>query len=279
MVDTLKTRIILQEVGQADRKYRRIVANIVAPPSYCGHTIDYITDSKDYDLYAILAIVSSSFTEWRFRLTSTSNHVSVREIGNMLIPRFKIGKSPLLSSSSSDGNKSIQRFLTLAESLKINSIRKELLQSLVSSGKSAFWPLVVHDGFAALGRRLCFLGRLRFNLVKEFLAWLGDFLITEVDKWKRNGVFRVFHTLNFKTFYSICRTNRAIIGLVNWDGREVHKRLSEEFEKALAQLHLALDESNEIEDLIDEVIFTMMDVDPSVQETIRERAGTRQPST
>ncbi|RJQ55479.1 MAG: hypothetical protein C4526_03520 [Nitrospiraceae bacterium] len=72
--------------GAAIDNWRRIIATIIGKDSFCSDTINYIVNPKEYNLFAILALLNSSLWEWRFRLTSTNNHVNSYEIDSMPMP-------------------------------------------------------------------------------------------------------------------------------------------------------------------------------------------------
>ncbi len=74
--------------GAAIDNWRRIIATIIDPGNFCSDTINYIAQPKSLTLFTILAFLNSSLWEWRFRLTSTTNHVNSYEIDAMLIPRI-----------------------------------------------------------------------------------------------------------------------------------------------------------------------------------------------
>ena len=72
--------------GAAIDNWRRIIACILSPGKFCSDTINYIVNPRVFDLFAILALLNSRLFEWRFRLTSTTNHVNAYEIDSMPIP-------------------------------------------------------------------------------------------------------------------------------------------------------------------------------------------------
>ncbi len=72
--------------GSAIDNWRRIIAAIVEKDNFCSDTINYIVNPKEYALFSILALLNSSLWEWRFRLTSTNNHVNSYEIDSMPMP-------------------------------------------------------------------------------------------------------------------------------------------------------------------------------------------------
>jgi len=79
------TRIGYQR-GAAIDNWRRIIATIIEKGNFCSDTVNYIVNPKQLNLFAILAFLNSSLWEWRFRLTSTNNHVNAYEINGMPIP-------------------------------------------------------------------------------------------------------------------------------------------------------------------------------------------------
>ncbi len=72
--------------GAAIDNWRRIIATIIERENFCSDTINYIVNPIEYDLFSILALLNSSLWEWRFRLTSTNNHVNSYEIDPMPMP-------------------------------------------------------------------------------------------------------------------------------------------------------------------------------------------------
>jgi len=78
------TRIGYQR-GAAIDNWRRIIATIIEKGNFCSDTVNYIINPKQLNLFAILAFLNSSLWEWRFRLTSTNNHVNAYEINGMPI--------------------------------------------------------------------------------------------------------------------------------------------------------------------------------------------------
>ena len=68
--------------GAAIDNWRRIIACVIEPGSFCSDTINYIVRPKA-DLYFVLGLLNSSLCEWRFRLTSTNNHVNSYEVDRL----------------------------------------------------------------------------------------------------------------------------------------------------------------------------------------------------
>lgn len=78
-------RIALQEVSNMQLK-RRLNATIIPPGRFLGHTCNYILSENKDLMYLILGLFNSKLLNWRFKITSTTNHVSGREVGQLPIP-------------------------------------------------------------------------------------------------------------------------------------------------------------------------------------------------
>ncbi len=80
------TRIGFQEVANMQLKYR-IKCALIPKGTFLAHTVNYIISEDENKLKFIMALLNSKLLNWRFKLTSTNNHVSGNEIRNLPIPR------------------------------------------------------------------------------------------------------------------------------------------------------------------------------------------------
>ena len=87
------TRIGYQR-GSAIDNWRRIISTIIEKGNFCSDTINYIVNPKDVNIYFLLSLLNSSLWEWRFRLTSTNNHVNSYEIDGMPIRHISFTTPP-----------------------------------------------------------------------------------------------------------------------------------------------------------------------------------------
>lgn len=283
--DISKSRLILQEASPADN-YRRLIATCVDGGRFCGHTINYVTDIKSQDIYAVLAVFNSTVSEWRFRLTSTTNHVSGREVGNILVPVYAFSKDLMLIEKNfqeekgvkaieriwRERNKRIEEHLQSIASGDVRALNTQLMESIRRNRGQSCWPDEVHDALAALSRRLCQQGETINTKVYGFLDWLDDYLKTETRKWKGSSAFRLFHNLDFQTFFQMCKKNGF------HPGPEERKVLLKEFGKVEEAVRESNEESRRIEDIVDESLFLMMNL--SIQEIsmVKRNSGRRMPS-
>lgn len=77
-----KERRIGYQRSAAIDNWRRIIACVIEPGNFCSDTINYIIKPK-VDFYFVLGLLNSSLYEWRFRLTSTNNHVNSYEVDTL----------------------------------------------------------------------------------------------------------------------------------------------------------------------------------------------------
>jgi hypothetical protein len=90
-------RIGLQR-GAAVDNWRRLIGCIIPPDEFCFDTV-LLLSPKYIDLHCLLGLVNSQLWEWRFRCTSTTNHVNEYELFDYPIP------PSLLDAKSSDSIK------------------------------------------------------------------------------------------------------------------------------------------------------------------------------
>lgn len=272
--DTKNERIILQEVTRADRDYRRIVPALVEPPSYCGHSANYITDTNPYNIHAILAIIGSSLVEWRFRMTSTSNHVSGREIENIPLPVFRF--TPL-DAKQRIGGERIVEFHHLLEEQKYQKF-SECVENEIRISNQNKWNTGIHDALAALGQWLTNLAKESSQTKERFLGWLEDYLQTSVTEWVATGGFRLIVEAPFKKFYSTIDRNASLLGLADWNTKERHEVLKREYQATVSHMAELKQESDRTEDLVDKILFDMLQLSPQLRRRIEHKAGSRYPS-
>jgi type I restriction-modification system DNA methylase subunit len=156
--------------GAAIDNWRRIIATIIEAGNYCSDTINYILKPKEVDLFAVLALLSSSLWEWRFRLTSTNNHVNAYEIDGMPFPQF---------SFTTPKTKRVN-YLTKAKQLYQYSLKDGTPETVLAfvTEQLAAKPEradVIHDLLAFLAEQMTALNWEKRAAVKQFLANLKDF--------------------------------------------------------------------------------------------------------
>jgi hypothetical protein len=82
----LQRRIGWQE-SSAQNNFRRIIAALIPKGHFCNHKINYIPEnSSKLPLDFVLALLNTTFSDWFFRLSSTSAAVSHYQINQLPVP-------------------------------------------------------------------------------------------------------------------------------------------------------------------------------------------------
>src|SRR5439155_5007191 len=156
--------------GSAIDNWRRIIATIIDAGNFCTDTINYITRPKTLDINAVLGLMNSSLWEWRFRLTSTNNHVNAYEIDGMPFPQFAFGTPENKRAAVVEQAKQIYRH-SLADGGPTAVIAFVAEQFAAKPERSD----VVHDLLAFLAEQMTALNREKRAAAKQFLTDLKDF--------------------------------------------------------------------------------------------------------
>lgn len=88
-------RIAMQGMTGAN-DYIRLIMSIVPAGLYLANSCNYILPSKEYNLYALLAILNSKLMNWFFRCFSTNSNVNGYEVDNFPIAKLKESESKKL---------------------------------------------------------------------------------------------------------------------------------------------------------------------------------------
>lgn len=85
--DILNPRIACQQIANMDAK-KRLKFALVEPNTILGNSLNYINilSRSQSSLYGLLAVMNSILMDWRFRITSSNNHVNNYEINYFPIP-------------------------------------------------------------------------------------------------------------------------------------------------------------------------------------------------
>jgi Alw26I/Eco31I/Esp3I family type II restriction m6 adenine DNA methyltransferase len=204
--------------GAAIDNWRRLIACILPSGEFCSDTINYIANPRVFDLFAILAILNSTLFEWRFRLTSTTNHVNAYEIDSMPIPPIGFVTPPaerarLLKEGKRLYFEALERaeladsarelfsdLLTFVEERlkKIHKPDPELVRKHNEDPLNKNWQIpegasweqsdVVHDLLAFLAEEMIRLNQEIQQEMKAFLSWLETELRVRPDEEGNTGI-------------------------------------------------------------------------------------------
>lgn len=97
-IDTQKIRIVGQQISNMESK-QRLKFSIINKGCLIGNSLNYLVISKNsYNItsYVMIALLNSILLDWRFRVTSTNNHINNYEIDdlpiNIIIDKKNINK-------------------------------------------------------------------------------------------------------------------------------------------------------------------------------------------
>ncbi len=163
--DHLRKRIGYQR-GSAIDNYRRIIATIIEPGFFCSDTIAYFVDVK-YNLYTVLALLNSKLAEWRFNLTSTTNHVNPYEIDAIPIPSLNF------TTPAERRQKALENTIALYNQYQNNGNHDPILAQVKHHlSQQPEEADVIHDLLAYLAEQMIELNKQKQTEIKSFLQWL-----------------------------------------------------------------------------------------------------------
>ncbi len=199
--------------GAAIDNWRRIIACIIEPNSFCSDTVNYIVRPQN-DLYFVLSLLNSQLFEWRFRLTSTNNHVNSYEVDslplrpiNFTTPKEQRGQ--LLE----EARKLYQEYLDNQDWDKILAFVFERLpvnEDGIPDMKHEQSD-VVHDLLAFLAEEMTRLNKEKQSKIKSFLTWLEkEILKGSVEDQKNKTKIKDFHEGTFEDLLDIFKKNKTV---------------------------------------------------------------------
>jgi Alw26I/Eco31I/Esp3I family type II restriction m6 adenine DNA methyltransferase len=238
--------------GSAIDNWRRIIATIIEPGNFCSDTINYIINPKEINLFTILALLNSSLWEWRFRLTSTNNHVNSYEIDGMPMIRFHF------VTKESEREKLLEKGKSLYE----ESINKEddkyvieFVEYLLSAKPERSDG--VHDLLAFLAEQMIEMNKEKQKEIKGFLTWLEGYLGTKIDDLTNKTKIRSYYELSWGDLLEVLGQNRRRINRVDVTSRGPQEKIKKEFEDSLSKLGPLLSRIQDTDDLIDKIVYKL----------------------
>lgn len=121
-----KSRLVCQQIANQNNSDRLIFA-MVEPNTFCGNSLNYICwEGEDEALWneVLLGILNSTLLDWRFKITSTNNHVNNYEIDELPIPINDVHNPQLSNKLLAVG--SIARELAVCPLDQIKPLTKKL---------------------------------------------------------------------------------------------------------------------------------------------------------
>ena len=264
--------------GSAIDNWRRIIATIIEKGNFCSDTINYIVNPKQLDLFAILALLDSSLWEWRFRLTSTNNHVNAYEIDSMPILRISFA-TPKEEREKlvHEGKKFYKKYLENGDWNSLlffidHCLKKQHIPDPELVKKHNADPLnkdfqiregelveqsdVIHDLLAFLAEKMIEYNKEKNKETKSFLGWLEREVGIKVEDLTGKTIIKKYHETTGDNLIIILRKNKKKLH-IDTSRRDFQDRLFTEFDKSLQKL-IPLNHKIEITDhLIDQIVYKL----------------------
>ena len=242
--------------GAAIDNWRRIIATIIEPGNFCTDTVNYISKPKTFDLFAILALLSSSVWEWRFRLTSTNNHVNAYEIDAMPLPRIDFTTPTAKRATQLDKARSLYE-KSLPDGDAANALR--FIEAELQAGRAD----VVHDLLAFLAERMMAMNAEKRTTAKQFLTDLKDFHSIEARALNPKMKLDEFWKLEAADVFAHLRKNTKMLATQNVHLTEgTDEKIRARFSKSKSAL-VPLEKQIAFTDtLIDEIVYRLYALTP-----------------
>jgi Alw26I/Eco31I/Esp3I family type II restriction m6 adenine DNA methyltransferase len=199
--------------GSAIDNWRRIIACIVEPVNFCSDTINYIVKPQA-SLFFVLGLLNSRLFEWRFQLTSTTNHVNSYEVDSLPL------RPVSFHTPTSEREQLLQQAKKLYEDYLQNQKWDNVLafiggclpQSADGTPDTQHEKSdVVHDLLAFLAEEMVRLNKEKQAKIKEFLTWLeNEVLKGPVEDQKNKTRIKNFHEGTFEGLLDILKVNNAV---------------------------------------------------------------------
>ncbi|WP_199247711.1 Eco57I restriction-modification methylase domain-containing protein [[Phormidium] sp. ETS-05] len=172
---TQLTRICYQRNAALD-SYKRLIFAILPTPCYCFDSISYFLINDKNQAFALMALLNYRLLEWRFRLTSSNNHVSTSEIAALPVPKFNFTTpQPQRQQSLASAINLYHEYQKNGDfDVILSQVRHHLSQQPEESD-------VIHDLLAYLAEQMTDLNQHKQAEIQGFLQWLESFIGSPID--------------------------------------------------------------------------------------------------
>lgn len=259
-----KERRIGYQRGAAIDNWRRIIACVIEPGSFCSDTINYIVRPKA-DFYFVLGLLNSSLYEWRFRLTSTNNHVNSYEVDGLpLRPISFTTPQAEREQLLKENKRRYKDYLQTKDWGEVLSFVGECLPQKPdgSSNTEQEHLDVVHDLLAFLAEEMTKLHKERQTEAKGFLTWLEGYLGVGIEDMKNKTKVKDYSKaeVGWEGFISALEQNKKVIQTakgIDVTRREPQEAIRSEFDGSAAKLRLILEQIELTDKLIDQIVYRL----------------------
>jgi len=243
--------------GAAIDNWRRIIACIIQPGSFCSDTINYIVKPKT-DFYFVLGLLNSGLYEWRFRLTSTNNHVNSYEVDALPLRTINFTTPPKKQRQLLEQGKVLyQQYLQSQDWDNVLVFVSQRLPKKTDSTPDLENEQsdVVHDLLAFLAEEMARLHREKQSEIKNFLSWLEkEILKGSVDDQKNKTRIKEFHENTFEDLLDVLKKNKAVPDPCPSNVRDT---IASEFSAAMNVLAPLKAQIEATDSLIDRIVYRL----------------------
>jgi Alw26I/Eco31I/Esp3I family type II restriction m6 adenine DNA methyltransferase len=243
--------------GSAIDNWRRIIACVIDPGNFCSDTVNYIV-RPNANFYFVLALLNSRLYEWRFKLTSTNNHVNSYEVDNL----------PLRPINFTTPKAKREQLLKQGEGLHQEYLQKQNWDKILAfvtqclPQKKDGTPDtenehsdVIHDLLAFLADEMTKANKEKQSKIKSFVNWLEKELFKgSVEDQKNKTKIRNFHEGTFEDLLDVLKKNSVVPAPCPSDIRDT---IESEFSHAMNALFPLKSRIKATDDLIDQIVYKL----------------------
>jgi hypothetical protein len=259
-----KERRIGYQRGAAIDNWRRIIACVIEPGSFCSDTINYLVRPKA-DFYFVLGLLNSSLYEWRFRLTSTNNHVNSYEVDGLpLRPISFTTPKAEREQLSKESKRYYEDYLQTKDWDEVLSFVGERLPQKPDGSPNTEQEQsdVVHDLLAFLAEEMTRLHKETQAEAKGFLIWLEGYLGVGIEDLKNKTKVKEYWKaeVGWEGFIGALEQNKKVIQTakgIDVTRREPQEAIRSEFDGSAAKLRLILERIELTDKLIDQIVYKL----------------------
>jgi Alw26I/Eco31I/Esp3I family type II restriction m6 adenine DNA methyltransferase len=245
-------RIAFQEVSNM-QLHRRLNAALISPNHFLAHTTNYLLVKNRYSIYFILAIINSRLLNWRFKLTSTTNHVSGNEVRRLPLRKIVFSTPSTRRSELLVRAKELHtHFLKEGNTPhKLWGFMDECLGAKPEKGD------VAHDFLAFLAEQMVVMNKEKQKLISDFSAWLEKELVQgSIEDFKNKTKIKEFHAKDLDSLVDVLKQNRVLPKMLNL-GDERYLKLEKAFNETMTKLNPLIDKISKTDDLIDQIVYKL----------------------
>ncbi|MBU4373404.1 MAG: Eco57I restriction-modification methylase domain-containing protein, partial [Euryarchaeota archaeon] len=300
-------RIAFQEVANMQLS-RRLNATLIEQNQFLSHTTNYFMVKNNYSIYFILALFNSQLLNWRFKLTSTTNHVSGGESRRLPIRRISFTTPPARRAVLVDEAKALySEFLQVPDSQEFDRINRmdridshpvnpvHPVQTVASfsaapdnqkilefiGARLAVQPEesdVVHDLLAYLAERMIEMNREKNAEIKGFLEFLKGEIGAPIDDLSNKTAIQEYYTHQFQNLVDVLVKNKKKLK-AGYDPKSPanYKHLLEWYTASMDKLKPLRGRIEATDGLIDAIVYRLYGLTEDeikiVEESIKTTGG------